>query len=172
MDGVVTDFERAVLEAFRHRHSDLPFIPLDKRTTFNVKEQYPLDHQPLIEAIYLEQGFYAGLQPIDGSLEALTEMAESDEVFLCTSPLRANPFCVQEKFEWIEKQLGKAWTKRVIVTKDKTIVDGNVLVDDREQKGVQEPIWEHVLYDQPYNVHVTGKRRMTWQNWKAVLQSR
>jgi len=173
MDGVMADFEKGVLDTYRDRHPDKPFIPLNQRTSFYVKQQYPDELQPLVEEIYLSQGFYLGLPPIEGSLEALSELvSRGDEIYICTSPLLKNPFCVQEKYDWVIKHLGRDWTERMIVSKDKTIVDGDFLIDDRpDVEGVQQPTWEHILYSQPYNSQVNSKLRMTWRNWKSVIDS-
>ncbi len=173
MDGVIADFEKGFLDSYRKSYPDKPFVPLEQRTSFHVKEQYPDELQPLVEGIYLAKGFYLGLPPIEGSLKALSELAaRGDEVYICTSPLLRNAFCIQEKYEWIIKHLGKDWTKRMIVLKDKTIVHGDLLIDDRPDViGVQQPTWKHILYSQPYNAQVNSKRRMTWQNWKSVIDS-
>jgi len=173
MDGVVANFEKGVLDTYRNRHPDKSFVPLEQRTSFYVKEQYPNELQPLVEEIYLAKGFYLNLPPIEGSLEALSELASrGDEIYICTSPLLSNPFCVQEKYDWVINHLGKDWTKRMIVSKDKTIVSGDFLIDDKpDVKGVQQPTWEQILYSQPYNAQVNSKRRMTWRNWKSIIDS-
>jgi len=58
----------------------------------------------------------------------------------------------------------------MIVTKDKTIIHGDILIDDNpDVKGVQEPTWQHILYSQPYNSQVNSKKRMTWENWESVI---
>ena len=173
MDGVITDFEKGVLDGYRKNHPNKPFIPLEQRTTFYVKDQYPKELQPLVKEIYLSNGFYLGLPPIEGSLEALSELTKrGDEIFICTSPLLENPFCIQEKYNWIINHLGKDWTKKMIVTKDKTIVHGNFLIDDNpDVEGIQQPTWEHILYSQPYNLQANSKRRLTWQNWESVIGS-
>jgi len=31
------------------------------------------------------------------------------------------------------------------------------------------PSWEHIFYDRPYNRDME-KRRLTWENWKDVLE--
>ena len=103
--------------------------------------------------------------------EALTEMESlGHKVFICTSPLGAYQNCVAEKFEWIDKHIGKGWIKKIIITGDKTIVTGDYLIDDRpEIEGVEStPAWKHILYDQPYN-HNVNKRRLTWTNYKEIL---
>ncbi len=173
MDGVIANFEKGVLDTYRSRHPDKPFVPLEQRTSFYVKEQYPKELQPLIEEIYLSQGFYLGLPVIEGSLEALSELvSRGDDVHICTSPLSKNPFCVQEKYDWVKTHLGKDWVDRVLIRKDKTLEGGNFLIDDKpDVTGSQIPTWEHILYSQPYNLHVNSKRRMTWKNWKSVIDS-
>ena len=173
MDGVIADFEKGVLDAYRNRHPNKSFIPLEQRTSFYIKEQYPDEIQPLVEEIYLSKGFYLGLPPIEGSLDALSELASREyEIYICTSPLLNNPFCIQEKYDWVINHLGNDWTKRMIVSKDKTIVHGDFLIDDKpEVTGVQQPTWEHILYSHPYNSQVNSKRRMTWRTWKSVIDS-
>lgn len=170
-DNVLADFERSVLQAFQSRHPERMSIPLEQRTTFHIQDQYPIEVRPLIEEIYLSQGFYAGLPPVPGSLEALFELGTSHhETYICTSPLLKNPYCIPEKYEWVRKHLGKEWVEKIIVCKDKTIIQGDVLIDDKpEVSGVQQPTWEHILHSQPYNRHVTSKKRLDWQNWRSVL---
>ena len=35
------------------------------------------------------------------------------------------------QFEWVQEHLGQDWTGRMIVTKDKTMAYGDILIDDR-----------------------------------------
>jgi len=174
MDGVIVDFEKGILDEFRKRYPDKPFIPLEKRTTFYVRDQYPKELQPLIDEIYRSEkskGFYLGLSLIEGALDALLELKNSgNEIYICTSPTLFNPFCISEKYEWINNNLGTEWTEKVIMTRDKTVIDGNFLIDDNPNLlGVQKPRWKQILYSQPYNRDANFKQRLTWQNWKFVL---
>ncbi len=173
MDGVIADFEKGFLDTYRNYHPDKYFVPLEQRTTFYVKEQYPNELQPLVEEIYLAKGFFLSLPPIEGSLEALAELTSlGDEINICTSPLLSNPFCVQDKYDWVINHLGKDWTDKIIVSKDKTIIHGDYLIDDKPDiLGVQEPSWRHILYSQPYNQQVNSEHRITWRNWKSVIDS-
>jgi len=111
------------------------------------------------------------MEPIEGSLETLREIEMLGiSVFICTSPLSQYENCVVEKYRWVEKYLGKEWIGRIILTKDKTLIRGDYLIDDKpEITGSNNPVWEHVLYERPYNQKVTGKRRLTWDNWKDIL---
>ena len=73
-----------------------------------------------VDEIYTSPGFFRELRPIAGALDA---------VRICTSPLNQYRNCVPEKHEWVERHLGAEFVGRMIVTKDKTLVHGDVLVD-------------------------------------------
>ena len=78
--------------------------------------------------------------------------------------------CKPEKFAWVEEHLGSKWASRIIMTRDKTLVHGDVLIDDKPNiVGVRAPTWKHILYDQPYNQHCADQERLTWSNYKEVL---
>ena len=175
-DGVVADFERGVLDRFRARHPDAPFIALADRRGFYVSRQYPPEWSEEINAIMRAEGFYRDLPVIDGAKRALGEMvAAGHDVFLCTSPLVSSRWSVPDKLAWIEHHLGRAWLRRIVITSDKTLVGDRlrpcVLIDDRPQiTGVAIPPWEHVLFDQPYNRGEPGPRLPSWAVWREVLE--
>jgi 5'-nucleotidase len=170
MDGVLADFDGEFIKRWRERYPDQFHIPMQERTLFYVKDQYPQHLQPQVMEILLEPGFFREMMPIEGAREALIEMnALRLEVFLCTSPFSPYQNCVLEKYQWVDNYLGPDWVNRIILTKDKTLVRGDILIDDKPQiTGIDVPSWEHILYDRPYNQGVQ-KRRLTWKNWKKVL---
>lgn len=171
MDGVIADFELGFLQSWRTRHPGTFYVPLEGRSTFYVKDNYPEDLKDLVNEIYWETGFFRNLPPIHGAQDALTEMeAMGFEVFICSSPLRKYQYSTVEKYEWVEMHLGFEWTKRLILTRDKTLVKGDILIDDKPviTGAESSPAWEHILYDQPYNREIK-KRRITWEVWKDVL---
>jgi 5'-nucleotidase len=173
MDGVIADFEGGFLKSWRAVHPENPFVPIEQRITFYLVEQYPADLKDLVQEIYLSPYFFRSLAPIEGCVEALSEIkAMGHEVFICSSPLTSNRYCVLEKYEWVESYFGKEWVNNIILCKDKTIVKGDVLIDDRPNiTGLYLPSWEHIIYDQPYNRGEMGKKRLDWSNWKSVLFS-
>lgn len=171
MDGVLADFDTEFLRRWRDRHPDKFYVPLEKRTTFYVKDEYPEDLQPLVAEILLESSFFRHMLPVPGAKEALEEMQASGlEVFICTSPLTAYRNCVSEKYEWVEEVLGPSWVRQILLTKDKTLIKADILIDDKPVLTgvVDPPEWEHILYDRPYNRGI-NKRRITWNNWREVI---
>lgn len=173
MDGVLADFEVEFLNRWRERFPDEPWVALDQRQGFPLRKDYPQRFRGAIGEIIREAGFYRALPPIDGGKEALEAMQDCDvDVRICTSPLSSSRTCMQEKVDWVEEFLGRGWVERLIITRDKTVVAADVLIDDRpEVTGAEAmPPWEHVLFDQPYNRTVVERRRLNWGNWREVLR--
>ena len=178
MDGVLADFEGRWLEIFRERYPDEPFIKLEDRRTFYIDDQYEDRYKTM--SIIGANGFYGSLPPIEGACEAVQEMAQMDNVnvFLCSSPLVSNfEACAAEKADWIARHLGRHWLRRLILTCDKTLVQGHVLIDDKHWiTGTRVPMWEHVLFTACHNKHIDlkGRERLDgWlphQNWKAMIE--
>ncbi|XP_005102318.1 5'(3')-deoxyribonucleotidase, cytosolic type isoform X1 [Aplysia californica] len=172
MDQVLCDFEMRLLQEFQSRHPNDPFIPLEERRTFYARDQYAKIRADLadnIRDIYNSEGFFRDLPEIPGACDAMKELKEMEgvDVFICSSPLTSYEFCLKEKFQWIEEHLGQEWLDKIILTKDKTVANGHVLIDDRPNiKGaIRKPIWEHVVFTACHNVHsdIRGKRRL--DNW-------
>ena len=48
------------------------------------------------------------------------------------------------------------WKRRVVITSDKTLVRGALLIDDKiEVTGCQEPEWAHLIFARPFQQHCT-----------------
>jgi 5'-nucleotidase len=170
-DGVLADFELGFHNAWQtkmgHKH---PALSPAERRAFYVRDDYPKEFREEVEEIYTASGFFRDLPAISGAMEAVRHLLTlGHDVRICTSPLNQYRNCVPEKYEWVERHLGPDFVHRMIVTKDKTVVHGDVLVDDKPViTGTRHPNWKHVLFDQPYNRHVDGLR-MTWETWRNAL---
>lgn len=169
---VLADFERGFFEKWRSRFPNLEYILPENRTIYDLKKQYPAEHNSAIEVILSEEGFYSELPPIVEGIDAAFEMEEKGhDVLILTTPLKNYQNCVNEKYYWVDEHMGEEWTKKIIMAKDKTLVTGTYLIDDKPGIiGKREPAWEHIVFDRPYNRHITDKRRIDWQNWREVLQ--
>lgn len=169
-DGVLADFDRGFYNAWQASDNAYPAIEPQHRRNFYVKDDYPKDIQADAVDIITAKGFFRDLPAIAGAVESLNQLLDlGHDVRICTSPLNIYKNCVQEKYEWVEQHLGLDFIARMIVTKDKTVVHGDVLIDDKPVvTGSRIPAWQHIVYDQPYNRHIDA-RRMTWANWQNTL---
>lgn len=181
MDGVLCDFEGHFLKKYRETYPDEPYIPLEKRTTFYLCDQYEKispDLPDKVRDIFQTERFFLDLPEIEGGCEALREMAQMEDVdvFICTSPLTYYKYCLEEKTQWVEEHLGHEWLDKIILTKDKTMVAGHLLIDDKPYiTGVCQPIpWKHVLFTGPYNLNteLRGRKRLdswTGDQWRELI---
>ncbi|XP_067859523.1 5'(3')-deoxyribonucleotidase, mitochondrial-like [Heptranchias perlo] len=184
MDGVLADFEGGFLQKYKDTYPKEPFIELKDRRGFWVSTQYGKLKPDLCEkaiSIWESKNFFIELDPLPGAVEAVKEMAnlKNTDVFICTSPIKKYDYCPYEKYAWVEKHLGKEFLELMILTRDKTMVSGNLLIDDKlDISGVDPyPKWEHVLFSTCHNIHEQlrpPKRRLhSWaDDWKALLDSK
>lgn len=171
-DNVLADFTRVIYtEMCARGHRGRIRAPA-KQTTYPLEDHYPSDLLGDLEEIYTAEGFFRGLPPIDGAIQAVKEMAaDGIDVRICTYPIRAYRNCVAEKYEWVERHFGAAFTTRMILTRDKTVIAGDALIDDKPDiRGSCTPSWRHIVFDQPYNRQMAGPRLTGWANWRAVLE--
>ncbi|XP_074870823.1 5'(3')-deoxyribonucleotidase, cytosolic type [Carettochelys insculpta] len=184
MDGVLADFEGGILRAFRARYPREPHVELVERRGFSVREQYRRLREDLgakVANIYESPGFFLGLEPIPGAVEAMQEMIhmQDTDVFICTSPLLKYEHCISEKYSWVEKHLGPKFVERIILTRDKTVVSADLLFDDKDTiQGVEpKPRWEHVLFTCCHNKHLElqapRRRLQSWaDDWRGIVESK
>lgn len=103
-------------------------------------------------------GWFRSLPVVDGCVDGLNELLahpDVDDVFICTKPLEASPTCRDEKAAWVRAHLGKAWERRLILTPDKSVVHGAILLDDAPKAAwygsAGRATWKPVLYPTSWN---------------------
>ncbi|MDP2628701.1 MAG: 5'-3'-deoxyribonucleotidase [Nanoarchaeota archaeon] len=170
-DGVLSDTEGGFRRQWKDNYPQI-ICPLPRfRKTSSLRGNFNKKFSPEIENILYAKGFAEKLTPVSGAIDAIKEMSQYHDVFICTTPLAKYQFNLSDKSKWVEQYLGEEWARRkIIFVRDKTLINGDILIDDSpEIKGLRNPSWEHIIFDQPYNVHIQGKRRIDWNNWKRIL---
>ena len=172
MDGVIANLELQFLNDWMAKYPFRIAIPLEQRTHFNLETDYSKEYSSDIYDIIHAKGFFRCMPVIEGSVSSLKEMLEMDlDPVICTSPLSDSTTCAMEKMEFIEEHLGSDWIRRVIISKDKTMIKGSHLIDDIVHTGRHTPSWKHMLFNQPYNANTTGDfTRIDWNSWKNHIQ--
>ena len=179
MDDTIAAFTSRALDLLAQRHPHVP-LPDVNHTTFPLANSFAAEHKPLVMALFMEPGFFSEMEPIPGAVAALHSMVEAGyDVRICSSPLASSPRCLAEKAEWIMQHLGRQWIDRLVLTRDKTIVRGSILIDDAPTaKGnALTPSWTHVYFAQPHNakgapgVDPLRYRIEAWADWRSVLSN-
>ena len=171
MDSVIVNTPKGFIEKWKEIFPEIPYVPYEKMSSLCLEELYPPEHKDKVLQIWTTPGLFYGLKPLDRALESIEEIRKiAKDVVICTSSPGKSRYAIQEKYEWVRNNLDEDWLKRLVITRDKTRINGDILIDDKPKiSGVQNPSWEHVIYTQPWNVNVKGLRRLTWDNWKDVL---
>ncbi|WP_216646157.1 MULTISPECIES: 5' nucleotidase, NT5C type [unclassified Marinobacter] len=109
MDDTLCDFKDAFLNAVR----------------MNPAIRYPQS----------QYRFFANLKPIEGAIETVKDLIDSDEYdpFILSAPSTRNPFSYAEKREWVETYLGYDFCEKLILSPHKGLLRGDFLIDDNSE---------------------------------------
>jgi 5'-nucleotidase len=102
MDGVLADFHTE----FWYKYTD--------------KQQFP----------QAAQGFFENLKPLPMAVESFNYLFDNYDVWVATAPSVKNPLCYTEKRLWVEKHLGMRAVEKMIIIPDKSLLVGDILIDD------------------------------------------
>ena len=177
MDGPLCDWYGSLYEKYKAKYPNRPIVEKKDVTQFYVEELYPPEHRKDVVALTRHVGFYENLKPQPRAIEALKDIENNClthiEPFICSSPDAdaENLACHSEKARWVKKNLGSFWVKRLILTKDKTLVHGDFLIDDKpEITGVMTPSWLHLVYSMPHNQGSAGIQ-FDWTDWPSCKEA-
>ena len=110
-----------------------------------------------------EYGFYSGLIPIEGSIDAVKWLLNSTffDPFILTAPSVMNPMSYTEKRVWVERYLGMEMVEKLIISPNKSLLKGDYLIDDntsgRGQEGFEGSIIQFGSTDFPHWQSVIDK---------------
>jgi len=107
---------------------DMDDVLCDYTTAFN----NAIEDTPNIAFPQSQYGFYANLPPITGAIESVKKLINSEvfEPYVLTAPSTRNPFSYTEKRVWIEKHFGFEFTEKLIISPNKGLLKGDILIDD------------------------------------------
>ena len=180
-DGVLADFVLGLYQELERRFSPADFACMpDMKTaeTFYVEDcintgdpakDIWLKNQ-VVHVVDTWEGMFRDLPPIPGAVEGVkhlqNEAAKYDiGVRICTAPHVEHKTCHSDKAQWADRILGPTWAKQMIMSHDKTLVRGLVLLDDKPKvTGSLEPMWSHVVFGAPCNRNTKNIRVEGWND--------
>ena len=167
-DGPLAQFEPKFLELWQAAYPERVFVSLKDRRTFYVHEQYPEECYEDMRAIIRSEAMFKDLEVVPGSQDAIKILKNAGhDLCVCTTPVLRNPWCPTHKTEWLAKYFPGL---DIILTEDKTIIPGDILIDDKPViTGTATPGWEQYLFAAPTNQQVTDRKRWTWDELVQAL---
>eukprot|EP00437_Effrenium_voratum_P010759 CAMPEP_0181440172 /NCGR_PEP_ID=MMETSP1110-20121109/22830_1 /TAXON_ID=174948 /ORGANISM="Symbiodinium sp., Strain CCMP421" /LENGTH=802 /DNA_ID=CAMNT_0023563967 /DNA_START=84 /DNA_END=2492 /DNA_ORIENTATION=+ len=176
MDNTLVDWDKEFIRRYSTMSGKDPAVVeklVRSRQKFEIEENFGKEDQAHVLDAVASPGLYEALEPLPGAVEALQAMVqEGVDVKLVTAPHpTCAGTCALEKYLSVEKLLGKAFVERLIITRDKTTVQGDLLIDDKPViTGSKPHSWNHVVFSQSYNQHVkTTNRLSSWTTWRETL---
>lgn len=160
MDEVLADtyaeFGLRYFERFKRTVSDEELIG---------KKYYDLPDSADLRNEMFKPGFFRGLPVMADAQEALRELYEKHEVFICTTATEFK-YSMLDKWEWLEEHFPFVHHKRMVFCGSKDIVRGDYMIDDKV-RNLKPFNGTGLLFTSPHNVHQTGYHRVN--NWKEVI---
>jgi len=174
MDNTLCNYEEAFERTMKERYPEVGLVGAEKRVNWDITLDYAEEHREKVKSVAGVKGFFLGMKPNEGAVEAIKAMdAAGHKVLIVSAPdPNYTAQCSQEKYQWVEQHLGAEWAPRVILTRDKTTIRGDYLIDDKPHCdiGAVKPEWKHVVYSQTYNTKCGDKSVLnSWADWKDVL---
>lgn len=85
-----------------------------------------------------QHNFFRTLQPINGAVHLVKAIAELGyDVWILTRPSTINRLCYTEKADWVFEHLGQEWVDKLILCPDKSLLKGDLLIDDVSWPGFE-----------------------------------
>lgn len=171
MDGTSVEWSAPFAEILLERDPTFPLPAVGKRVGFDYFWVEGVDRE-LVMAALNDPRLYQNMEPLPYMREAVDEMmAAGVDVFFASAPTWTNPGCVPGKLADANRIFGEGSDKRLILTHDKTVLNLDVLADDKpEIDGAHTPTWVHAMYHQDYNQRIKTPHRITdWREWKDVI---
>ena len=178
MDGVFADFVEGFYRLAKFKYPDVyEALPApDSLTDFYIENS--IKDPELKEAsklIACDPSLFYLIPPMKDAINGMKKLKEEAakhniKIFICTAPHKENKDSYKSKAEWIDSYLGREWLDQLIITRDKSIINAAVLVDDKpDPLGQCIPTWKHVLFRQSYNESITDKPFMKDWSDESIL---
>lgn len=170
-DGPLADFDRQFFARCEQNGWEMD-CTVETQTA-----RFATDHIPngrerhLARKMVDSPGWFSELPVTPGAVDGLRELAEYAEVWICSKPLEANPTCRDEKAAWLARHFGKEWAARLILAPDKSLVHGDILLDDAiKPEWLERATWTPVVFPTPWNDgELPTAGRWTWGNYSLDL---
>lgn len=165
LDGVHALWDDGVDEIAQELGAHLKGFPLKhQRTVFGFMDDRSPEERDVILEVMNHPELYRRLK-VDPKVQAAfkaTEEAGHINRFAST-PWTGNNTCMQDKEDFIANAYGEEVRKHLVLTHDKTVLRGDVLVDDKPKlHGLFEDNLDfmHVIPTQPYNKDIDTPYRI------------
>ena len=124
------------------------------------------EHWPRLDSYFDNENFFRNLRVIEGSQDALRELASQHEIFIVTAAMEV-PCSLAAKFAWLQEHFSFIPPDKYVFCGNKTIIAADYLIDDSVYQ-LDRFTGQGILFTSPRNIHVTKYPRVN--SWEEVRQ--
>lgn len=118
----------------------------------------------IFEEINKEPGFFRNLPAKEGAIEGIRELSHYYDIVFITA---SEHYAYVDKYLWIEENLPFLPKPNLILTHRKDLVLGDIFVDDGPHNLLKSPAKMKIVFDHPWNRHLTQFQRV--YQWGDLL---
>ena len=168
MDGVLADFDGGLFTATAD-FIEWPEEALARTRRF-CTDYLGKREAKAVRAFIEKTDFFRDLPVIPGARLVVEDLLErGHDLWVCSKPLEANPWCANSKMAWIEEHFPEL-SGKVILAPNKGMIAGDVLLDDAiKERDIAGASWVPVHYTYPHNADRHG-HRFTWADGATALE--
>lgn len=171
-DNTLTDFIYSVVKYLKVIYGwDVNFKPEDCKTYNVLQNMFPHFSKKKIDewtdAIFSADGFWLDMpiQPL--ARETMKYICDKHDVYIVTAPWPTSKNCIPEKIEWVRQYLPFFDIRKMIFCNNKSLLKGDIIVDDSPSYLRSHGCRYTVAYDYPYNREVKCDFRA--KDWSQLL---
>ena len=121
----------------------------------------PEEHRKIVRAYPHQKDFFKDLPVMEHSREIVEELHNRFEVYVASAAMEF-PFSLPHKNDWLDKYFPFIHWKRRIFCGDKSVLKGDVLIDDHDFN-LSVFHGRAIMFSSPHNIFDTRYERMN--NW-------
>ena len=170
------DFDEVINTMTRHWVDTLncvygTSVKFEEVNEWEMRKAFPtLTEDEIYNPLHL-QVFWNGVKIMPGAKEGIQYLlSQGHEIYIVTS---SHPNIIQWKAEWLQRELPEIPWSNVIVAHNKSLVCGDVLVDDGLHN-LYEGSYIKVLFDKPWNQNVDKSKLADTihriYNWEEIVK--
>ena len=118
-----------------------------------------------LNEIFCTPGFWETMPVYDGCIEIIKLLSEKYDVRILSSPWPEYDSCCTEKIRWVKKHLPFIDPSKIIFSSDKSIIMGNILIDDAPFN-LENFKSRKIAISYPYNSNINVDFRTT--DWNEI----
>lgn len=152
MDGPLADFDGRFWERCAAAGWPMDCEPHEQTARFATNHIPDRSHRAAARRMVDTEPWFRDLPVVPGAVEGMERLSEYAEVWICTKPLEANPTCRDDKAAWLAEHFGDHWLQRLILAPDKSMIQGDVLLDDAPKpEWFDRAAWRPVIFPTSWN---------------------